>query len=156
MKKISIAIVCVMIVSLTGCKLLDSIKTKSKNLKLASGTKSQSSAKTYSLPFGVKIGGKSAVAKNDICAEIPGTVANNAKIVVDAKTDDMIIINVFPCKEDGSVSSGTKCRSIILIKKGSNKTTLNKSTENVTLPAGTYIMNVVAQGTTARVIFKLN
>ncbi len=157
MKSISLVLACVMLTAVTGCKLLDSIKTKSQNLKLSSGTpQSQSSAKSYELPFGVKIGGKAAVAKNDICAAIPGSVTNNSEIVVDAKTDDMIIINVFPCREDGSVPSGTKCRSIILIKKGSNKTTLDKGTENVVLPKGTYIMNVVAQGNTARVVFTLD
>lgn len=157
MKKLSIILACVFMLSVTGCQLLDSIKTKSKNLKLSSGTpQSQSSSKSYKIPFGVKVGGKAAVAKNDICAEVPGSVSSTSEIEVDAKTDDMIIINVFPCREDGSVPSGTKCRSIILIKKGNNKINLDKGTENIVLPKGKYIMNVVAQGNTARVVFTLD
>jgi hypothetical protein len=157
MKKISIILASVFLISVTGCQLLDSIKTKSQNLKLSSGTpQSASSAQTYKLPFEVKIAGKAAVVKNDICAEVPGTVTNNSVIEVGASKTGTIIINVFPCREDGSVPSGTKCRSILIINKGENKIALDKGTEKVVLPKGKYIMNVVADGKTARVVFTLD
>ena len=52
----------------------------------------------------------------------------------------------------GNVVQGAKA-AIILIKKGQNKTTIDKTTDNKKLKAGTYLMNVVAAGKTARVVF---
>ena len=156
MKRVALCFVCVMFVGVTGCQLMDSIKNKSKNLKLSSGTRSQSSEKTYTLPFGVKVGNQKAVVKNDICAEILKPVDNDAKIIVDTDKSDQTFINVFPCEEDGSVSSATKARSIIIIPKGKNRTHLNDSTEKITLPSGVYMMNIVSQGNTARVMFKID
>ena len=153
MKKTMFVVVAVMIFVTTGCNLLDKIKTKSQNLKLDSGTKSQSDAVTYVLPFGVKLGGQAAAPKNDICAAVADPVANNAEIEIDAPKNDMMIINVFSSDDKGNVGTASKARAIILIQKGENKTTLDKTNEKNILKAGTYTMNVVAEGKTARVVF---
>ena len=138
----------VLLAGITGCEMLNKIKQ--------AGGEASSSAKTgsadYQMPFSVKLGGQDTVAKNAICAAIANPVANNAEIVVGAPTNAMIIINAFPCDVNGKVPQGAKA-AIILIKKGQNKTTINKTTDKKKLKAGTYLMNVVGGGKTARVLF---
>ena len=153
MKWMIVFIAAVFVFGTTGCNILEKIKTKSKNLKLSSGVKSESNATTYVLPFAVKLAGQAAAPKNDICAAIANPVANNAEIVVSAAKNDMMIINVFHSDDNGNVSTASKAAAIILIKKGENKTTLDKTTEKHKLKAGTYMMNVMAERKTARVIF---
>lgn len=153
MQRMIVCAVAIMVFVTTGCNILDKIKTKSQNLKLSSGVKSESDAVTYVLPFGVKLGGQAAAPRNDICAAIANPVANNAEIEVDSPKNDMMIINVFYSDDKGNVRTASKAAAIILIQKGQNKTSLDKTTEKNTLKAGTYIMNVVAEGKTARVVF---
>ena len=108
----------------------------------------------YIMPFPVMIGGQKTTRKNSICASIANPVSSNAEIVLEAKTDKMMIINVFPCDENGKVARGVKTE-IILIKKGGNKTSLDKTVSKNKLSPGTYIMNATAADKTARIFFKV-
>ena len=148
MKKWTLVVAAVVLLTgITGCELLNQIKKAGKS---DSGSASSSSVNV--LPFPVKLGGQAAAKRNDICAAIANPVANNAEIFVDVPTNDMIIINAFPSDANGKIPSGAKA-AIILIKKGENKTTIDKTTDNKKLSSGTYLMNVVATGKTARVVF---
>ena len=151
MKKLTIIVsVAVLLAGITGCELLDRIKQKGHAHAVKTETGSTSSVNVH--PFPVNLCGQAAVKRIDICAAIANPVANNAEIVVDAPTDEMIIINAFPSDANGKIPSGVKT-AIILIKKGKNKSTIDKTTDNKKLKAGTYLMNVVAGGKTARVVF---
>lgn len=149
MKKLSLIVAgAVVLAGISGCKLLDQIKQAGGE---ASGAADTGSA-AYQMPFDVKLGGQSTVAKNAVCAGIANAVANNAEIVIDASKDKMMIINAFPCDPEGNVAQGAKA-AVILIKKGDNKTTIDKTMDKKKLSAGNYIMNVVANNKTARVFF---
>ena len=154
MKKMTIIVAAaVLLAGITGCEVLN----KMKNLGGSPSTGGATPAPTASssadiLPFPVSLGGQKAAPRNQICAAIANPVSNNAEIVVGAPTDKMIIINVVPSKADGNIPSGGKT-AIILIKKGNNKTTIDKTSDNKKLAPGTYLMNVVGGGKTARVVF---
>lgn len=104
------------------------------------------------LPFRVKLGGQEARLRNasDIFAVVDTAVPNNAEIEVDVTTE-MIIINVFHSDDRGNA---TGAPAVIMIQ-GGNKTTLDKTMDLQTLEPGTYLMNIVAGGNTARVLFKV-
>lgn len=106
------------------------------------------------LPFGVSLAGQSAVLanKDDIVAKVSKAVANAAELVVDVN-DNPIIINVFASDAEGNPKQGAT-PAIILINSG-NKTTLDQTMDQKKLEAGHYLMNVVASGSTARVVFQV-
>lgn len=149
MKKVSLILAAaVMLAGITGCEILNKLKQAGGEASTAASTGSAA----YQMPFQVKLGGQGTVAKNAVCAAIANPVSNTAEIVVDAPKDNMIIINAFPCDADANVASGVQ-PAVIMIKKGENKTTINKTMDNKKLKAGNYVMNVVAAGKTARVFF---
>ena len=136
-----------LVLGITGCELAQKIGRGAESL-----TEKPCLANEYAMPFPVKLAGQNTVKKNSICAQIQNPVANNAELAVDVKADGMIIINVFPSDADAKVPQGAK-GLILLIKKGETKTTLDKTTSKEKLKPGIYLMNVVAAGNTARVMF---
>lgn len=149
MKKLSlIATAVVLLAGISGCKLMDQIKQSFGEASTAADT----GTAAYQMPFPVTLGGQSTVAKNAICAAIANPVADNAEIVIDAPKDKMMIINAFPCDAEGNPDKGAKA-AVILIKKGLNKITIDKTMDKKKLQAGSYVMNVVANNKTARVFF---
>lgn len=111
------------------------------------------SAQDYVLPFNVKVGGQDAVAGTEkIFAKIAEAVAADAELEVDSKAD-MIIVNVFPCDAKGQVKTGAAAKIIMLQK--TNKIKLDQTMDKTKLTPGNYVMNIVAGGKTARVMFKV-
>jgi hypothetical protein len=148
MKKLTLIMAAALLLAgITGCEILNKIKSTAKG----TSTSSASSA-GYVMPFAITLDGQATGKNNEITALIANPVANNAEIFVDVPTDKMIIINAFPSDAKGNVPSGAKA-AILLIKKGQNKTTMDKTTDNKKLKAGTYLMNIVGDGKTARVVF---
>lgn len=104
------------------------------------------------LPFPVKIGGHSPkvddVKKIGVVAE---AVASDAELEVTVKDNAMVICNIVAANEKGDVKEGA-IPAILIIQK-SSKTALNKTMDNKALAAGTYRINIVADGKTAIVNF---
>ena len=87
-----------------------------------------------------------------IFAAVEQPVADNAALIVAVENSDMVIGNAFPADDTGKVIASAA--PPILIQK-SNKGTLDQTVDKKPLPAGTYLMNVMAGGKTARVFFKV-
>ena len=104
------------------------------------------------LPFGVKVGGLEAKAKNQIYAELSKPVAPDAVLEVDSQ-GQMIIVNIFPCDSKGTVATGVQPEIILL--QGTNKVALTATMSKKSLTDGTYIMNIMAESKTARVLFSV-
>ena len=154
MKKLSLIVAgALLLAGITGCEVLNKIKNMGQS-ETSTAAPAASTSGADILPFSVKLDGQAAAVKNDICAAIASPVSSSAVIEVGAPTDEMIIINAFPSDLNGKVPDGAKA-AIILIKKGENKTTIDKTTDNKKLAAGTYLMNVVGGGKTARVVFTI-
>lgn len=103
------------------------------------------------LPFGVTLDGHPAVKVSEVYAIVAEPVPANAQLVADVQAD-MIIINVFPSDDKANVDSSAQAL-IIMIQDGTNTTTMDKSMDGRVLEPGTYLMNIVAGGDTARVVF---
>ena len=106
------------------------------------------------LPFGVKLGGQDAKAeKGKTYAAIAEPVANDAELEVDIKDAKMVIVNFFPADEKGEVKPGAT--AAVLILQGKNKGPINKTMTNKALEAGTYRANIVGDGKTSIIVFKV-
>lgn len=104
------------------------------------------------LPFAVTLGGQQAVAEkaDSTHAKIAEPVAAGAELVVDTK-EAMVIVNIFDCDAQGNVASGTQ--PLIVLMQGTNKSPISKTMDGKTAKPGHHIMNIVAGGKTARVLF---
>lgn len=103
-------------------------------------------------PFDVTLGGNKAEVKpgNAIFAEVPKPVTDDAVLALD-KEVPMLILNAFPCKEDGSVEEGQPAAIIFAQKVKEVK--LDATMDKKKLPPGTYLANIVAEGKTSRIVF---
>lgn len=106
-------------------------------------------------PFDVTVGGQLAKVTDayPVCARVEKPVAADAAIEV-AVAPGTLIINAFPASEKGEVDSSAK--GAILMAEGTNRTSLDQTMDKAKLAPGTYLMNVVAGGTTSRVLFTIS
>ena len=88
--------------------------------------------------------------RNDLFAVIAKPVKANAELKID-EPSDLLIANVFPCKEDGTILKGNHAIAIFGQKTETLK--LDASLTKEPLKPGTYLMNVVAHGATSRIVF---
>lgn len=104
------------------------------------------------LPFGVTLGGTKAAQTADgaAFATVATPVAADAELVLDVDAP-MVIINVFPCDDKGTVKDGA-APAIIMIQ-GGKQVKMDQTVDKKKLAAGNYIMNIVAGDKTARVKF---
>ncbi|MBI4865198.1 MAG: hypothetical protein HY815_33795 [Candidatus Riflebacteria bacterium] len=104
-------------------------------------------------PFDVKLA--SVLAKHvegKPYARVDGTVPADAEIEVGVPKGQ-IIINVFPSDPDGNVAQGVQPAVIII--QNDNKGRLNALTMGPPVTGGFHLMNAVAEGKTARVVFEV-
>ncbi|BCU76444.1 hypothetical protein [Luteolibacter sp. LG18] len=103
-------------------------------------------------PFDVTLGGVKAEVKpgNQLFAEVPKPVTDNAVLALDHEVP-MLIVNAFPCKEDGSVEE-TQAAAILYAQKV-KEVKLDATMDKKKLAPGTYLANVVADGKTSRIVF---
>jgi hypothetical protein len=136
--------------AITGCECLNNSCTDIASPK---------QDKVPVMPFEVSVGGQKAVVKgNATYGEIPKAVNANAEISVGiADTKNKIFINMFQCDKNGKLLNTEDEAIVIIIDKGNKTLIRNRMNKGVVteLPAGYYIMNVVAGGKTSRVLFKL-
>jgi hypothetical protein len=103
-------------------------------------------------PFDVTLGGTKAEMKqgNEIFAEVSKPVAPDAVLALE-KEVPMLIVNAFPCKEDGTVEE-TQAAAIIFAQNV-KEVKLDATMDKKKLAPGTYLANVVADGKTSRIVF---
>jgi hypothetical protein len=104
-----------------------------------------------SLPFPVSLGGQAAKDGTPF-AKIENPVAADAELVVDSKSD-MIIVNVNLVNAKNEPVPGSTPAVILL--QGKTKTTIDKTMDGKRLSAGNYIMSVVSKGKTASILFTI-
>lgn len=105
-------------------------------------------------PFKVTIGEQEAVMKNpgDLFAVIEKPVKADDLLKIDKKAE-ILIANACPCKEDGTILDGKDV--IAIFAQNSDVLKLEATLKKEALKPGTYLMNVVAHGTTSRVVFTI-
>lgn len=103
-------------------------------------------------PFDVTLGGTKAVAKegNEIFAQVDKPVAPDAVLALE-KEVPMLIINAFPCKEDGSVEEAQP--AAIIFAQNVKEVKLDATMDKKKLAPGMYLANVVAESKTSRIVF---
>jgi len=104
-------------------------------------------------PFDVTIGGQKAVMQegNILFAVIDKPVKPDALLEIQKKAP-MLIINAFKVKPNGAVMEQGEQPAIYFVKE-MNQVKLNATMDKKPLQPGRYLINVVAHGTTSRVVF---
>lgn len=104
------------------------------------------------LPFDVTLGGQKARMEtgNELFAQVDQPVKANAKLEIEEKAP-MLIINAFPCGEDGTVEVGQPAG--VIFARDTSEVALDATMDEVPLKPGTYLANIVAHGKTSRLLF---
>lgn len=104
-------------------------------------------------PFEVTVGGQKAVMQegNMLFAVVEKPVKPDALLALE-EVSPMLIVNAFPCKEDGTVLN-TGAPAAIIFAKETKEVKMNATMDKKALKPGTYLMNVVAHNKTSRVVF---
>ena len=104
-------------------------------------------------PFDVTIGDQKAVMQkgNILFAVIEKPVKPDALLKIEKKAP-MMIINAFAVKANGAVMEAGQQPAIYFVKEN-NQVALNATMDKKPLKPGRYLINVVAHGTTSRVVF---
>ncbi len=104
-------------------------------------------------PFDVTIGGQKAVVQegNMLFAVIAKPVKADSLLEIEREAP-MLIINAFACKENGEVMAPGQQPAVIFTRK-TKSTRLNATMDKQPLKPGRYLANIVAHGSTARVVF---
>jgi hypothetical protein len=104
-------------------------------------------------PFDVTLGGQKAVMGDggDLFAVVKEPVKSGATPVIEAEAR-MLIVNAFPCKEDGTIVMDGALGALIFAQTTA-EAKLDAIMDKKKLEPGTYLMNVVANGNTSRVVF---
>jgi hypothetical protein len=123
-------------------------------LWIGSGTaRAEGEERPLVYPFDVTVGGQKAKAEegNMLFVVVEKPVKPDALVTIEKKSP-LFIINAFACKGDGSVMEPGQ-QPAIIFNQNAKETKLNATMDKKPLKPGTYLMNVVAHGTTSRVVF---
>ena len=106
------------------------------------------------LPFDITLGGVKAEMKgdNDLFAEISKPVSADAVLALDAEVP-MLIVNAFPCAEDGTVQEGQP--AAVIFANNVKEVKLDATMDKKKLKPGKYLANVVANNGTSRIVFQV-
>jgi len=106
------------------------------------------------LPFDVTLGGQQAAMKGhlDLFAEIPKPVKPDALLVI-GEAAPTLIINAFPCKEDGTVLEDQP--AAIIFAQNTAEVKLSDTMDQKPLAPGSYLANIVAHNKTSRIVFHI-
>ena len=104
-------------------------------------------------PFDVTLGGHKAVMGDwgELFAVVKEPVKPDAILAIEAEAP-MLIVNAFPCKEDGTILMDGAPAAVIFAQTTA-EVKLDATMDKKKLAPGTYLMNVVANGKTSRVVF---
>jgi hypothetical protein len=106
------------------------------------------------LPFDITLGGVKAEMKegNELFAQIPKPVPADAVMALDAEVP-MLIVNAFPCAEDGTVLESQT--AAVIFANNVKEVKLDATMDKKKLKPGKYLANVVANGKTSRIVFQV-
>lgn len=106
------------------------------------------------LPFDLTLGGEQAVMENgnELFAQIDKPVKADAVLELEAEVP-MLIVNAFPCKEDGTVVESQA--AAVIFAKDTKQVKLSDTMDKKKLEPGNYLANVVANGKTSRIVFQV-
>lgn len=102
-------------------------------------------------PFDVKVAGQLGVPAANQVAKIANSVTSDADVEVVATVTDTMFVNIFASDPKGLVANTTSPE--IILVNGSNKFKLNQTMSKKTLPPGNYMMNIMANNVTSRILF---
>lgn len=105
-------------------------------------------------PFEVTFNGYRAAVKDSDAtfATVPQSIPNDATIAIPEKAP-VLIVNATPCKENGEVLA---IRPILLmVARDTKEIKLHENLEKQMLDPGMYLMNVVANGQTSRILVRI-
>ena len=122
-------------------------------LLLACGVAGGEEKRPAVYPFDVTVGGQKARMKegNILFAVVEKPVQPDAVVAIE-KQSPLFIINAFACQEDGSVMEPGQ-QPAVIFSQNARETKLSATMDKKPLKPGTYLMNIVAHGTTSRVVF---
>jgi hypothetical protein len=80
-----------------------------------------------------------------------GAAVSSAAAVKVPGAKDQMIINIYSSDAKGNVDNASQPKVILV--SGTDTFKLNQTIDNVPLKPGTYLMNVMANGSTGRVVF---
>ncbi|QJE97198.1 hypothetical protein [Luteolibacter luteus] len=103
-------------------------------------------------PFDVTLGGTKAEMKagNELFAEVSKPVAADAVLSIE-KQVPMLIINAFPCGDDGSIEEDQP--AAVIFAQNVKEVKLDATMDKNKLKPGSYLANVVADDKTSRIVF---
>lgn len=106
------------------------------------------------LPFDVTLGGHQAIMKqgNELFAQIEQPVKPDSTLSIPGKSA-MLIINAFPCQEDGTVMENQP--AAVIFAQNTAEVKLTDTMDKKSLAPGNYLANVVAHNKTARIVFRI-
>lgn len=106
------------------------------------------------LPFDVTLGGQKAALQqgNGLFATIAKPVKPDAMLALDAPVP-MLIVNAFPCAEDGSVQDGQP--AAVIFAQNTQEVKLDATMDKKALKPGIYLANIVANSATACIVFSV-
>jgi len=104
------------------------------------------------LPFDVTLGGQKAVIKGklDLFAMIENPVKPDAALVIE-EISPLLIVNAFPCKEDGTVLENQP--AAVIFAQNTAEVKLSDTMDKTQLAPGSYLANIVAHNKTSRIVF---
>lgn len=105
-------------------------------------------------PFDITLGTSKAVMKdgNGLFAEVPQPVKADAVLSLE-KEVPMLIVNAFPCNEDGTVEEAQP--AAVIFANNVKEVKLDATIDKKKLKPGNYLANVVADGKTSRIVFNV-
>jgi len=113
----------------------------------------QKSERPLLYPFEVTLGGQKAEMGEwgDLFAVVKEPVKADAVLAIE-KEAPMLIVNAFPCMEDGTILMDGAPAAVIFANNTA-EVKLDATMDKKKLAPGTYLMNIVAHGKTSRVVF---
>ena len=87
---------------------------------------------------------------NELFAVVEKAVPADVAVTIE-EASPLLVINAFPCREDGTVLEGQPAG--IIFARNAREVKLNATMDKKPLAPGTYLMNVVAHNKTSRVVF---
>lgn len=104
-------------------------------------------------PFDVAINGQTAVIQQDnaLFAVIENPVKADALLEIQEESP-LLIINAFACQENGKVMAPGQQPAVIFVQN-TKQVKLSATMDKKPLKPGRYLANVVAHGSTSRIVF---
>jgi hypothetical protein len=105
------------------------------------------------LPFEIIIDGNKAQLNSDFCAKVVPPISAVAEVMVNAKSDDIIVATIYHSDAEGIAKAGKQ--PFILLMGNDGKSSLDKIRNGKKLKPGFYVINVSVDKQIASVVFEI-